>query len=51
MKMIGRQVVQANVFQWREVPGAGYSKRVRIAKASTLREALAKAKIKLKVDE
>ena len=46
---LGRKVVEAEVFQWREVKGAGYLKRRRIAIAPTLREALAAAKLKLKI--
>jgi hypothetical protein len=43
-------VVQVDVYQWQEVPRAGYSTAVRIATGTTLREALAKAKRKLKIE-
>lgn len=48
---LGGKVVEAEVFQWREVKGAGYLKRFRIAIEPTLREALAASKRKLKIKD
>ena len=50
LRLCGK-VVQAEVFQWREVKGAGYLKRFRVAIAPTLGEALAAAKRKLKIKD
>lgn len=50
LRLCGK-VIQAEVFQWQGVKNASYLKRVRIAKAPTLREALAMAKRKLKIND
>jgi len=50
-KLAGGIIVQADVYKWVEVPGEGYSKAKRIATAPTLKEALAKARRKLKIED